>query len=388
MERTHIGAHGQQFSLSFVERCLLAGRALWFYLAKLIWPAKLTFIYPHWHINEKIWWQYLFVIAAVLLVTVLWLFRKRSRSPLAAFLFFAGVLFPVLGFVNVYPFMYSYVADHFQYLACTGIIVLISSGLVLWLSKLRPDKPAPRYLIPGVLLLLGLAALSCRQAAIYQDPETLYLTTLNRNPDCWLAYNNLTSIFLAKGDFDKALEFADKAVELRPEDMEPHFAAGDALLRKRRISEAIAHYEKAISIRPDYGEGYGHLGAAYLLSNRFAEAKEQYQKALSLTPRSVAARNNLAWLLTTCADTSLRDTQRAIQLAEEANELADGKSSLVLHTLSTAYAEDGQTVKAIEVANRALQIAERQGNRGLVTTLQKELKAYDTRLESPANTAN
>ena len=120
MERTHIGAQGHQFTLSFIERCLIAGRAFWFYLAKLFWPAKLTFIYPRWHISQSIWWQYVFVLAAVALFVVLWSMRKRSRAPLAAFLFFGGMLFPVLGFVNVYPFVYSYVADHFQYLACTG----------------------------------------------------------------------------------------------------------------------------------------------------------------------------------------------------------------------------------------------------------------------------
>ena len=348
--------------------------------AKLFWPAKLTFIYPRWHISQSIWWQYLFVFAGVALFVVLWSVRKRSRGPLAAFLFFGGMLFPVLGFVNVYPFD-SYVADHFQYLACTGIIVLASACLVPWLTKLQQEKVTLRYLIPTLIVVL-FAVLSWKQAHAYQDAETLYLTTLERNPDCWLAYNNLSTIFLANGNLDKALESANRAVELQPDDMEPHIAVGDVLLRKRRVSEAIGHFQKAISIRPDYGEGYSHLGSAYLLSNRFVEAKEQYQKTLSLTPRSVVARNNLAWLLATCADPSLRDTGHAIQLAEEADQLANGKSSLVLHTLSTAYGESGQTVKAIEVANRALQLAARQGNRGLAETLRKEIQVYESSLET------
>ena len=357
MERTHIGAQGHQFTLSFIERCLIAGRAFWFYLAKLFWPAKLTFIYPRWHISQSIWWQYVFLLAAVALFVVLWSVRKRSRAPLAAFLFFGGMLFPVLGFVNVYPFVYSYVADHFQYLACMGIIVLASACLVLWLTRLQREKATLRFVVP-ILVVALLAGLSWKQAHAYQDAETLYLTTLERNPDCWLAYNNLSTIFLAKGKIDDALQYANKAIELQPADMEPHIAAGDALLRKRRVTEAIEHYKKALTIRPDYGEGYSHLGSAYLLSNRFSEAIEQYQKTLRLAPRSVIARNNLAWLLATCADPSLRDTQRAIQLAEEADQLANGKSSLVLHTLSTAYWESGQSVKALEVANRGLQLAE------------------------------
>ena len=381
MERTHIGAQGHQFTLSFIERCLIAGRAFWFYLAKLFWPAKLTFIYPRWHISQSIWWQYVFLLAAVALFVVLWSVRKRSRAPLAAFLFFGGMLFPVLGFVNVYPFVYSYVADHFQYLACVGIIVLASACLVLWLTRLQREKATLRFVVP-ILVVALLAGLSWKQAHAYQDAETLYLTTLERNPDCWLAYNNLSTIFLAKGKIDEALQYANKAIELQPEDMEPHIAAGDALLRKRRVTEAIGHYKKALKIRPDYGEGYSHLGSAYLLSNRFAEAIEQYQKTFRLAPRSVVARNNLAWLLATCADPSLRDTQRAIQLAEEADQLANGKSSLVLHTLSTAYGESGQSVKALEVANRGLQLAERQGNRGLAETLRKEIKVYESALET------
>src|SRR6185295_14930572 len=249
----------------------------------------------------------------------------------------------------------------------TGIIVLASACLVLWLTRLQREKATLRFVVP-ILVVALLAGLSWKQAHAYQDAETLYLTTLERNPDCWLAYNNLSTIFLAKGKIDDALQYANKAIELQPADMEPHIAAGDALLRKRRVTEAIEHYKTALTIRPDYGEGYSHLGSAYLLSNRFAEAIMQYEKTLSLTPRSAVARNNLAWLLATCADPSFRDAERAIQLAEEADRLAQGKSCLVLRTLSTAYGESGQTVKALEVANRGLQLAERQSNRGLAET--------------------
>src|SRR5262249_13857505 len=103
----------------------------WFYVSALVWPVNLTFIYPHWEIDPAQWWQWLFPVATLGVLACLWLLRKRSRGPLAACLFFLGTLFPVLGFLNVYPFLYSYVADHFKYLASLGMIVLFAAGVAL-----------------------------------------------------------------------------------------------------------------------------------------------------------------------------------------------------------------------------------------------------------------
>jgi hypothetical protein len=131
IEQKFIGAQGTNFALTLGQRCLLAPRAIWFYLAKLIWPANLMFTYPHWNVDTRVWLQYLFPIALLALVAGLWREAKQHRGPLAGFLFFAGTLFPVLGFLNVFPFVYSYVADHFQYLASLGVIVPVAAGLTL-----------------------------------------------------------------------------------------------------------------------------------------------------------------------------------------------------------------------------------------------------------------
>ena len=121
VEKFSIRATGAEFSLTAVQRCLVAGRVIWFYLGKLAWPVDLTFIYPRWVIDASAGWQYLFPLAFVALVAALALTCRRTRGPLAALLLFAGSLAPVLGFFNVYPFRYSFVADHFQYLATLGI---------------------------------------------------------------------------------------------------------------------------------------------------------------------------------------------------------------------------------------------------------------------------
>src|SRR5438270_1224793 len=127
--RHFVGAVGTAFQFSIIQRVLIAGRALWFYLWKLFWPTNLIFTYPRWDVSQAVWWQYLFPVGAILLFVMLFLLRQKLSGALAGSLVFAIMLFPALGFLNVYPFVYSFVADHFQYLACIGIITTASAGL-------------------------------------------------------------------------------------------------------------------------------------------------------------------------------------------------------------------------------------------------------------------
>ena len=150
----------------------------------------MIFIYPRWHVSQAVWWQYLFPAAALALVAGLWAIRRRWRGPLAALLFFVGTLFPVLGFCNVYPFIFSFVADHFQYLASLGIITLVSAGIAMLLGRWRFWGRWPAYCLCGPLLMV-LATLTWKQCWMYSDVVRALRTTINRNPDCWMAYNNL-----------------------------------------------------------------------------------------------------------------------------------------------------------------------------------------------------
>ncbi len=129
LEKHHVGATGEAWALSLLERVLIAGRALWFYVGKLVWPANLTFFYSRWTIDASVWWQYLFPLAAAATMIALWLLRGRlGRGPPAAALIFAGVLLPALGFFDVYPMRYSFVADHFQYHASMALLALAGAG--------------------------------------------------------------------------------------------------------------------------------------------------------------------------------------------------------------------------------------------------------------------
>ena len=292
VERTLIGAEGADFELSIVERCLLAGRAIWFYLDKLFWPTGLIFIYPRWHVSQAVWWQYLFPAAALLLLAGCWTLRRRWRGPLAGLLFFVGTLLPALGFCNVFPFIYSFVADHFQYLASLGVITLVAAGVTLLLRRERLWNHPVGYAV-CLVLLVSLGILTWRQNRMYSDIDSLYLTTIARNPDCWLAQNNLGLALANRGQFDEAIGHYQKVLEIKPDCVEALDNLGVALFDRGRLDEAMAQYRKAMELKPGYAGAYNNLGLALASRGQIDEAIAHYRKATELKPAFADAYNNL-----------------------------------------------------------------------------------------------
>jgi tetratricopeptide (TPR) repeat protein len=444
-ERYHQGTSRAAFAfLSPIERVLVASRAVWFYLSKLFWPSNLTFIYPRWDIAPTQFLNYVWLLGGfVLCVAIYFLRRYVGRSVEVAAAFFVATLSPVLGFIMLYTFRYTFVADHYQYLACIGPIALACAGLANLAEALKNSRA---LILGAALAVVGmLATLTWRQAAMYGNIETLWRTTLARNPSCWMAHNNLGIVLFGKGQLDDAIEhyrttlemqpnywdadynlgsallgkgqvdeaifYCDKAVKMQPNDPDAQVALANALLQNRRIDDAIVHYQKAVEIRPDYFLARSGLGHALLEKGQFdgaiehsraallvqpndadchtilaialdekgqsAEAIGHYEKALTISPQSVSALNNLAWLLATNSNASLRNGITAIQFAQQADQLSGGKNALVLRTLAAAYAEAGQFGKAIENARAAMQLGRSEGNDSLVTQLQQEIALYE-----------
>jgi len=294
-ERTGIGAQGAEFSLSIVERGLLAGRVFWFYLGKLTWPAELAFFYPRWDVDAAAAWQYLFPAAALALLggLVWWAREGRGRGPLAAFLLFGGTLFPVLGFVNVYPFVFSYVADHFQYLASSSLFTLAAAGFVgaARNGRLRLPWRGAQAIAAAVLVVLG--ALTWRQSKDYVDSITLYRATLARNPDSWVAHHNLASELAGRGAPHEALPHARRAVELKPDFPEALNNLADNLTRTGRAAEALPLLERALQLQPAYAQAENNLGIALMRLGRAEEGVRRFQRAIELQPRLAEAHYNL-----------------------------------------------------------------------------------------------
>jgi tetratricopeptide (TPR) repeat protein len=285
VERTEIGAQGAEFNFTLIERCLIAGRAIWFYLAKLVRPANLVFIYPRWQMSQATWWQYLFPLGVLALAAVLWLQRRRTRAPLAALLFFCGTLFPALGFVNVFPLRYSFVADHFQYLAGIGFFAAASAAIVGLLARWR-IPPGRATAVAAIVLGGVLAAITWNQSRQYADAETLYRTTIARNPSCWLAYNNLgvTKLRSKASQVNEAVSLITQALALNPGNAEAHNNLGFALQTLGQSDRAIAEYHEALRLAPDSAEAYGNLGTALTATGQFQEASAALTRALALRP--------------------------------------------------------------------------------------------------------
>ena len=292
VERTMVGASGEAYALTIVERVLVAGRALWFYLGKLVWPADLMFWYPRWHVSQGVWWQYLFPIAALLVVAVFWSARARTRAPLAAALVFGGTLFPALGFLNVYPFRFSYVADHFQYLASLGVITGLATGATVLLRRWKWPHAIAAATI-GIGVLLGL--LTWRQAHHYADAETLYRATLEKNPDSWLAHNHLGALLLQRPDADlnEAIAHVDAALRIEP-GPESHNNLGLARYRQGRFDDAVRQHREAIRLKPTLAEAHYNLGLSLSALGRHEEAIAAYHDAVRLHSSNAEARHNLA----------------------------------------------------------------------------------------------
>ncbi len=336
-ERELIGAQGASFELDAVSRFLLAGRVVWFYLSKLVWPTNLTFIYPRWTIDTSIWWQWLFPLAGLGLLGLVAWWSRRSRAPLAATLLFCGTLFPVLGFVNVYPFLFSYVADHFQYLASLSIFALVGAALARATARL----PQWGRYIGATALLFLLGGLSRAQSGMYRDVFTLYETTIARNPACWMAHNNLAMALTASGRVAEAVPHLEVALQLRPDFPEALNNLGDDLTQLGKPEAAIPRLERALQLQPNYATAHRNLGLALATSGRTAEALRHFEQAVRLNPKDADA--ELKWgiglMLTKRFPEAVPHFEKAVAL--------DPSSAVIRNTYGRALAHENQPEMAI-----------------------------------------
>src|SRR5215831_14614546 len=225
-ERYHQGTSRAVFTfLSPIERVLVANRAIWFYLGKLIWPSNLTFIYPRWNIAPTHLLDYVWLLAGVVVGGAIYFLRRYlGRRVEVAAAFFVATLSPVLGFIMLYTFRYTFVADHYQYLACIGPIALASAGIVSFSEKLTQYRVI--IVSAALLVVASLGTLTWRQAAAYSDVETLWRTTLARNPESWMAHTNLGLVLFQKGQFDQAIAHYRAALEMQADSWDAEYNLG------------------------------------------------------------------------------------------------------------------------------------------------------------------
>jgi len=379
MERAFSGAEGEEFQLSVLDRFLIAGRAFWFYIGKLLFPNDLSLIYPRWKIDSNIWWQYLFPVAALGLFWLAWNQRKRWRWFFAASLFFAATVVPLLGFFNISFFRLSFVADHFAYVPSLAVIVPTAAGAT-WLA----DRGGRwRLLLHGLLavLLSTLAILSWMQSHMYRDAETCYRMVVAHNPNSWTAHQNIGAEVFARGQLDDAAAEFHKVLELEPNyaqaSKRAYFGLGGVSVRKGKQEEAIKLFETALKLDPTYGPAHNGIASALHRQGRLAEAIAEYERAIYLRPESAGILSNLAWMLATCSDPSLRDGHRALALAQRADRLSGGANPRILRSLAAAYAEVNQFGQAAKTARHALDLWLQDGESSFTGALRREISLFD-----------
>lgn len=298
LEREHVGASGAEWSLDPIEKLLVAGRALWFYAGKLAWPADLTFIYPRWTIDSSAPWQYVFPVAALALFVLLWTGRERwGRGPLAAVLIFSGTLVPALGFFNVYPMRYSFVADHFQYLASVALIVLAAAAAALAGRRWLPGRETRVMTVAGAGLAVVLGTLTFRQCHAYRDLPTLWTDVLAKNPTCWMAHANLAGYLADHREFADAQRHYDESLRLNPANVEAVVGLATLHMNQRQYVQAESLLNQAIELDATLPITYFYYGLLHLRRQDFDAAIERLRQACELNPRFVSARYHLGLAL-------------------------------------------------------------------------------------------
>lgn len=285
-QKFNSGAIGEAWNQSLAERFAIAGRIIWFYLGKLLWPESLSFIYPRWQIDGTNPWVYAGVFAATVVAVVLWLGRNGRLRPL----FFGGgyfvaLLFPVLGFFSVYFFRYSFVGDHFQYLASMGPLALVGAGLARLPGKLGT--------LAGGVVVAGLALLTTSHTGAYLSQEALWRDTLAKNPAADMAWFNLSDVLSRDGRHEEAITAIERGLALRPDDPFAFNDLGNEYVLLGRPAEAVAFFERSLQIAPNHPSAHNNFGNALSDLGRFEQALHHLQRAVEIEPDNADYLNNL-----------------------------------------------------------------------------------------------
>jgi len=395
LERHHVGAIGPEWDYSptwhgeLAARTLIAGRAVWFYFGKLVWPHPVAFMYDRWTIDPRDWLQWLYPAAAAVVIVALFVLRNRiGRGPLAAALLFGGTLFPALGFFNVFPHRYSFVADHFQHLASIALTTLICAIIGLWLR--RVNRLGVCIAVQAVVVAV-LGALTFRQGFAYESPRTLWEDTLAKSPRSWVAHTNLGKLAAERNELPLAIRFHQQALSLAPGVADTWYNMGavhasrqewaeatDAFMRVRALSEqkpwssvnldaivglariAVLHehdpvkaeqlYQEAIGIHPRYPPALHYYGRFLQSNGRLPEAILQFDEQVQAAPGDTSARLQLGVALLQAGQAPL-----AIDQLEAALQLSPDRVD-VLVNLGIAQQLAGQRAGAVQSFERALRI--------------------------------
>lgn len=401
----HGGAVASIKSLSLKARIANAIVSYASYLGNMIWPLKLTMLYPirEWHIGQVVISGALIVLLTALAV------RTWRRHPYIAvgWFWYLGTLVPVIGLVQVGP---QRMADRYTYIPLIGVFIIIAWGLSDISKKWRYQKVVLSIFSGAVLLFLmvctwvqvgywqnGIAlfkhtirltqnntiAVCALGEALdrhgkYDDAVRHYLKALKMNPNYAEAHYDLGVTLERQGNSDAAVRHYLEALRIKPGDARVHNNIGVIRANQGKFNAAVDHYQKALQIRPDYAVAYYNLGIILANHYEFKSAIRQYQHALQFNPNMTQALYHLAWIQATHEDGKYRNGKAAVKLATKLCKITHFGQPLALDVLASAYAETGRFDAAVSTARKALKLALSQGPPELVSGIKHRLKLYQT----------
>ena len=414
--------------------------AVMIYVGQTFWPTDLAVFYPHPENNIPIWQTTLGIAFFTASTVACLVFRKKAPYFLTGWLWYVGMLVPVIGIVQVGVQAH---ADRYMYLPQIGL-----SLTLVWAIADVSAQWSYRRLIASAIsagALVPLIWLACIQTSYWRDSESLwehsvavtgdnettreylsdaYLdkgriddaiaqarhsvsnhpesadahgllgaalarkgefdeaithlhTALQSNPKLLRAHYNLANMWLQKGDIDQAIINYQQELQIQPQFAEGHNNLASALFRKGRLDEAQEHLRAALELNPNNPDAHNNLGIAFSQRGDMPQAIAQWNKTLEIQPDNLEAQCNLAWIFATFPDPSIRNGAKAVVLAERALQLSDRKSARIWRLAAAAYAEAGQFADAIKAAQNALALAQEGNDAALAQTLQANIQQFE-----------
>jgi tetratricopeptide (TPR) repeat protein len=373
------------------------------YLLDAVWPVRLAAFYPH-PLDSISAFELGGAVLALAVVTGLSLrFAKAHPCLLVGWLWYLGMLVPVIGLVQVGM---QARADRYMYLPLIGLTLLVAWGVPELAARWRIHRAVVSA--SGCAVLVALAAVAWSQVATWRNTEALFTRALSVTEDNYLAHRALGNELLRQERVGEAAAHFQEAARLAPEWSAPRLSLADVEVQRGRIDLALAIYEEVLSREPNDTAAAGRYGLALGLVGRFAEAKVHLERSLAdhrgtaelhramaeieaalgnvraaqahgreallMQPGYTEAANNLAWLLATAADPALRDPREAIRLVEA--DAHGSEAPWLLDTLAAAYAADGRFEEAIRTADRAARLATEQDQAASAEEIRERLSLY------------
>jgi tetratricopeptide (TPR) repeat protein len=379
------------------------------YLRKMFWPTDLAVFYP----LGKSWpWEY--VLVAVLLLIFISLiaiaFLKTKPYLIVGWLWYVGTLVPVIGFVQVGE---QSAADRYTYITLTGIFIMVVWAAAEFFVK-RTAQPSNSPALAPSLISLGIiaACILCtsRQLQYWRDSVSLFEHTeavagpnyiaeaglgdllsqqgrldearkyfesaLNiqpKHPDILLGFGNLC---FRQRDYKQAAESYKVVVQANPKQLDARFNLAVSLHAQGQIQPAIEHYQKALEIQPSLVRAHLNLAGLFMAQTNLDQAILHFKDASRLEPGNTEAVNGFAWAMLNHPDPKVRDGKQALRLAKEMCERTGNQHIGALNVYAAALAENHQFAEAIEMAQKALDLAKAAGQAPIAEEINKLQNFY------------